>query len=308
MELRHIETFLAIVDAGTLTAAADRLYKTQAAVSHDLRSLERELNLSLIDRTGQRIVLTAAGRALLPHSRALVGAIAEIDLAMERERTGDAGVVRIGALPSLAGGLVDYLVAYREIVPDARFVVLTEPQAHLCQGIRAGRLDLALAEVEIGDEIESAVLGVEQLVLVTRRDSPLAGRAKVGPSDVEGAPFVGCIRELGSSRPAERFFSASGTFPRAVIEVQDPWVMRDLIRRGVGYGLMTTTTHGADIDDELIALRTEPDISRHVALLTRANRIAPAAVSQFHTYLVEHWRGARVEPRGRGRSVLRRVS
>ncbi len=65
MEVRHMRTFVAIAEAGALTRAAERLFKTQGAVSNDVKALEQSLGVELIDRSGQRVKLTTAGAALL---------------------------------------------------------------------------------------------------------------------------------------------------------------------------------------------------------------------------------------------------
>lgn len=289
MELRHLETFLAIAEAGTLTAAADRLYKTQGAVSHDLRSLEREVGSTLIDRSGQRIRLTEAGDALLPHARELMLRVREIDLTMNRVRLGDVGIVRVGALPSIAELIVDHLVPYRFIAPDVRFTLFSETQSVLVEWLLDGRLDLAVAEPEISDELVTVDLGVEAIVVMLRTDHPLASRRTLRPEDLVNERFIGCIRGLGNSRPAERFFSSLGTYPDPVVEVQDHRIMRDLIRRNVGFGLMTARTADEAHSPDLVAIPTDPGLERHVALLRSARRILPPAVLDFNAYLSSHW-------------------
>jgi DNA-binding transcriptional LysR family regulator len=121
MELRHLTTFLAIVDSGTLTGAARGLYKTQGAVSQDLKMLEAELGVQLIDRSGQRVKLTPAGTALFPLASQVVHGVRKVEIEMSRVKRGEREVVRVGALPSLSLNVSQFLLSYREDNPGLRW-------------------------------------------------------------------------------------------------------------------------------------------------------------------------------------------
>src|SRR5262245_24733128 len=121
MQLRHLKTFLTIVDEGTLTAAASALFKTQAAVSQDLKALETGLGLELVDRSGQRVQLTQAGQVLVPMARRLIGELTEVEAEMERIRAGESPIVRIACLPSVAMQVAEVLASYAGQHPDVRW-------------------------------------------------------------------------------------------------------------------------------------------------------------------------------------------
>jgi hypothetical protein len=131
MELRHLTTFLAIVDSGTLTGAAKTLYKTQGAVSQDLKMLESELGVTLIDRSGQRVRLTPAGTALFPLASQVVHGVRKVEIEMSRVKRGEREVVRVGTLPSLALSVSRFLLYYRSSQPGLRFLLFTELQSTL---------------------------------------------------------------------------------------------------------------------------------------------------------------------------------
>jgi LysR family transcriptional regulator, transcription activator of glutamate synthase operon len=197
--------------------------------------------------------------------------------------------VRVGALPSIAELIVHHLVPYRSIAPDVRFTLFSETQSVLVEWLLDGRLDLAVAEPEVTDDLVTSDLGVEAIVVMLRADHRLASRSTLRPEDLVSERFIGCIRGLGNSRPAERFFSSLGTYPDPVVEVQDHRIMRDLIRQNVGFGLMTARTAQEAQSPDLVAIPTEPALERHVALLRSARRILPTAVLDFYAYLLSRW-------------------
>src|SRR4051794_14371497 len=102
MELRHLATFVAVAEEGSFTRAAGRLHVVQSAVSSGVRALERELGVTLFDRTTHRVQLSEAGRALLPEARRTLAAAAAARDAVDQLRGGLRGTVRLGVM--LAAG------------------------------------------------------------------------------------------------------------------------------------------------------------------------------------------------------------
>jgi len=105
MELRHLEHFVAVAEARNFTRAAQRLHIVQSAVSASIRTLERDLQAELFNRTTQRVDLTDAGLMLLPQARLI---LAEVQAARELVadvRGGLRGTLTIGTMEALSGGL-----------------------------------------------------------------------------------------------------------------------------------------------------------------------------------------------------------
>lgn len=286
MQLRHLNTFVAITEEGTLTAAAERLYKTQGAVSHDLKSLEAECGLQLIDRSGQRIRLTPAGEALLPHARELVRRVHDLELVVQRYRQGEvADVIRVGTLSSLAQRVLDRTIDFREANPEVSFSFYSEVRGVLVSWLRDGTLDLAVAESGVESDLRATVAGRDDLLVVLPPGDPLAGRDHVAPKDLLDRPMVGFTRELGSSQLATRFFMSVGRYPSPVVELNDSRLMKDLIRRGVGYGLMPRST--VHDDPELVTVQPKPVLQRQIAILQPRHRVDDLVVSRVRDFLIE---------------------
>src|SRR3954470_9087378 len=98
MELRHLATFAAVAEEGSFTRAAGRLHVVQSAVSSGVRALERELGVTLFDRTTHRVELSDAGRALLPEARRTLAAAEAARDAIHQLRGGLRGTVRLGVM------------------------------------------------------------------------------------------------------------------------------------------------------------------------------------------------------------------
>lgn len=287
MQLRHLETFLAIVDCGTLTAAAAQLYKTQGAVSQDLKALEGGLGLELIDRSGQRIRLTPAGQALLPMARRLLAEVSDTEEEMARIRAGDLPVVRIGCVPSLALTVSRLLAEFSETVPSARWSLVTSLRGVMIDALRAGTLDLAVCEGKIDDDIENVPLARETLHVVMPRSHRLATFPALTPEDLDGVPYIGFVRGMGATLEAQRFFSAGSSYPTPLVEVSDARLVLDLVVRLNAFGIVP---HSALPDDPALAVvATVPPIVRQISLAHLTDRILPSTAEAFASFLAERW-------------------
>src|SRR5262245_8791431 len=99
MNLRHLRTFIAIVDAGGVARAAARLHMTQPTASRQVEALETEFGLPLFDRIGRRVQLTSEGEDLLVRGRRLLAAADALGDRARALKAGDTGLLRIGATP-----------------------------------------------------------------------------------------------------------------------------------------------------------------------------------------------------------------
>ena len=110
MDLDRLHIFVKIVDAGSMSAASRLVHLTQPALSRNLRLLEEELATDLFDRVGRRLVLTPAGRALLPRARALLAQASTVARDIERIAGRQYFDLRVGTVDSVATFLFQYLV------------------------------------------------------------------------------------------------------------------------------------------------------------------------------------------------------
>ncbi|MBQ0986985.1 LysR family transcriptional regulator [Streptomyces sp. F63] len=207
MTLDDLRTFVAVCEAGSLSAVARAQHRTQSAVSQHVRRLEQELGLRLLERRPRGVTPTHAGRIL--HTAAAEG-IGGIDLALRRLRgllDGEAGSLRIttGAT-TVRHFMAEAVVAYRERYPRVSLEFQTENSSSGCFAALAAD-DADLAWITIGP----AVRGIEQRpvvelpwVLAVRDDDPLAGKSAVGPGDLAGIQH---IRLPGNSTSGSRLDS-----------------------------------------------------------------------------------------------------
>jgi LysR family transcriptional regulator, hca operon transcriptional activator len=193
MELRHLRYFIAVVEEGGLTAAAERrLHTSQPSLSRQIRDLEQEVGAQLLTRTPHGIEPTAAGRAFLDHARlSLAQANAAVDAARRAARpakpTFEAGFLigeEVDWLTTLTRGLGDDLARL-----ELRISSGYSPQ--LAEDVQQGKLDVAIIRREPKPDVAYRLLGREPLLVVLPSDHRLASRKAIDIADLAGDPFIG---------------------------------------------------------------------------------------------------------------------
>lgn len=143
LDLDHLRTFVAIVDAGSFTRAAEDVFKTQSAVSMQMRRLEERLGATLFERTGRTIRITDDGSRLLAYARRMLALSQETLSAFDEEAM--QGHVRIGLPDDYAERfLPEILARFSRSNPLVELQIACEPSSNLAEHIDKGRLDVAL--------------------------------------------------------------------------------------------------------------------------------------------------------------------
>ena len=144
VDLRLLRYFLVLAEELHFTRAAERLYLSQPALSNQIRRLERQLDLTLFDRTNRGVVLTPAGEALVPRAQQAVAAVA-LGIAEAAAAAGAADTLRIDVLASSLDTPRGVLTALREGLPAVRLEVTSSGSSDHNRRLLSGELDLALA-------------------------------------------------------------------------------------------------------------------------------------------------------------------
>ncbi|HWG01841.1 MAG TPA: LysR substrate-binding domain-containing protein [Trebonia sp.] len=235
IRLRHLTCFVVVAQERTLARAAERLHLSQPAVSKTLAELESIAGRRLVERGRGGAQLTPAGEQFLRYAVDAARAFESAADALTQTGSPSVPSVRLGALPTVAGGLVTQAVArLRQRRPHAAMAVWTASNPELLAALRSGDVDFAvgrMAEPAMMQGVSFELLYVESLTVVARAGHPLlaAGAGSVSPLALLGFPLV--IPETGTAprHDAEGFFAALGiTMPTGYTETQSVSVARTL--------------------------------------------------------------------------------
>src|SRR5215469_4064251 len=145
MELRQLEYLVAVAEEANFTRAAQRVHISQSGISAQVRELERDLGVTLIDRSARAARLTDAGAAALPHARAALGAAAALRQAVDDVSGLLRGRLVVGMVTACTvTGLFDALAGFRRAHPGVALALDEDDSAGLVGRVRSGEADLAL--------------------------------------------------------------------------------------------------------------------------------------------------------------------
>lgn len=197
IDLVALRSLLALDTYGTVSAAASATGYTPSAVSQQIKRMERELDVVLLDRVGRGVVLTEQGRLLVQHGHGIVRHLEAAMSGLQSEEAGARGAIRIVAFSTAVRGLVAPLVAdlatsSPEVIPE--LVEKDPPDA--VEMLAAGQADLAIVHNWIGvplhrpEHLCSSELGRDVADLLLHSDHRLAGASRVTPADLLAEPWA----------------------------------------------------------------------------------------------------------------------
>lgn len=282
MDLSDLLIFRTVVEAGGITAAANRLHRVQSNVTARIQKLEEDLGTPLFTRAGKRLQITPAGRTLLDYAHRLL-ALADEARAALQENAAPRGLLRLGTMESTAGvRLPGPLSEYHRRYPAVRVELQTGAPRDLIARIFANDSDAALVTEPVSDA-RLATLAVfdEELVLVTARDHPVVRR----PADLREGSILAFHPGCPHRERLERWFGQGGREIARTVELASYHVMLGCVAAGMGVALMPRSVLAGFVErDRLREHRLAPPFQRARTLLVwrrdqpQANVTALAAI------------------------------
>ena len=282
MELRHIQSFLALTDERHFGRAAARVHIAQSALSQQIRHLERELGVELFARTTRRVDLTDAGRAFEVRARAISAAVRRAETEAALLASGHAGRVAIGFVGTATYDVLPLLARrLREELPEVELDLHGEMlNPDLIDGLGAGALDLALLrpDVTLPDDVDVRRLRTEPLVAVLPADHRLARRRRIAVAELAGESFV--VHSSGGRSSLYgrvlRACSDAGFQPERVTEVAETATLVVFVAAGLGVALVPEPVRSLALEGvSYVALSKAPTID--LALAMPADPTSPSA-------------------------------
>ncbi|MBL1321561.1 MAG: LysR family transcriptional regulator [Methylophaga sp.] len=244
MDFNKVKTFVEVVDSGSITKAASRLFRTQQAISLQLKALEEELELTLFDRKGPRIVLTRQGEQLYKKFKSAFLQMESSVYSMKADKTSATGTIRLGLWMEQSTGYLPYIVTeFSKKFPKVKFEVLLGTDTDLEKALLNNKIDFGFY-VFVRDKklIETQAVLHRKLILVASNEY-LLNRKHIKtiedtlPLDLvdysqDYASYVAWIRSNARALLSE----AKKKIP--VVTVNNDLALRELVRQGHGMGLL----------------------------------------------------------------------
>jgi DNA-binding transcriptional LysR family regulator len=236
METRFLETFLLVVEHGSLAEASRRLGITPAAVAQRMQAIEEEIGVPLLIRAGRQVRPTEAGLAILEQSRRILSDVRHLrTLAAKDEPSGE---LRLGAISTaLMGLLPSALQRLRGTVPDVEVFLLPGTSTSLYQSLNDGTIDAAIVvqpPFPIPKSFDWNLLRSERLILLC----PTIWADEDAHTLLATRPFLRYDRNNWGGRLADQYLQKSGITPREWLELDSLEAIAVMVGNGLGVALV----------------------------------------------------------------------
>jgi DNA-binding transcriptional LysR family regulator len=287
MDLRNLRYFLAVVEHGGFTAAAEQLHIAQPAVSMAIRKLEQQLDLPLFDRQGRQIRLTDEGEVLLRHARLILQAAADAEREMRELHTLERGEVRVG-IPSMLGSYYfpPILMAFRQRYPGVRLEVIEAGTRKLQQMIHQGEIDMGVIVSDTPPEdLESHCFLRAQMMAILPVDHPLANADSIGYDAFFAEELILFKEGYFHREVIDRISREAGVTPQIGFEANLIPLIKQIVSHG--YGISTLLEMVVADDPSLVAIPFHPAVWLDLSLAWRKDHRLSRANQTFVDLVLE---------------------
>lgn len=220
MDLRDLRYFEVIATEANLGRAAERLYRTQPALTKCIDRLEADLGAQLFEKSGRHMRLTAAGNALLARARRLAIMVEDTARELQEYASGLRGTIRVGCVPTLAEHLMP--VVFQELLaeaPDVKVELVVAMNDHILRALREGQLDLAVGPVVDADEELESEQFAEDVVAVMASKHHRIFQSDYTLQDLLAYQWILPATSVASRQFLDQTFERNG-LPRPQVQIE----------------------------------------------------------------------------------------
>jgi LysR family hydrogen peroxide-inducible transcriptional activator len=284
MEIHQLRYFLAVAEEGNFSHAAEREHVSQPALSHQIQKLEGELGQSLFDRLPRAVVLTEAGRSLLPYARQILTAIADARRSVVGLEDEVAGRLSVGAVPSIALYLLPRLIVnFQRAYPRVTFELFEDTTEKLAQRLEDGTLDIVLASPgDTTPSLKHHSLGRERLLLLVPEKHRLARKNAIKWSDLAEEKFLLLHEVHALSIAVRRLLAANHLKPELVLQGAQLVTIAAMVAAGLGVTVVPEMMVHTDFVKGCVAVPfASPSPTRELVLIRNPLRFETNAAAAF---------------------------
>ena len=278
IDLVAVESLVAVERCGSVVGAAEELGFTPSAVSQQVKRLERQVGVTLLDRAGRGVVLTAAGRRLVDEGRVLSAQVEGLRSRLQGEGGRPSGLLRVAAFSTAVRGVVPpMLAALRESAPDLDVVVHEVEPWDAVAEVAAGRTDMAIVHrwegmrFHVPPTVRGEAVLTDVADVLVHVDDPLARRPFVTPTDLLARRWVSTPEGTICHEWFSHMFAATTDPPRVDFRCVEFASQVELVAHGLAVALVPRLGRGR-LPDSVVAVPVlDPVPTRRVDVHWRAS-------------------------------------
>ncbi len=291
MDLDQLHTFLEIVRLKSFSKAAQTCYRTQPAISAQVRQLEQELNTSLFERLGTKIALTPSGRILADYAEQILDLRRRAqDSINELDRVPRGELVIAANEATCIYVLPRVFSEYKKNFPNVQLSVDRSYGARVVEAVMENLADFGITQLPVQDKkLQVVKIHSDEIILLLPGKHPLASRKYVTPRDLVGHPLL--MPKSGTTRARLNAWLESVESELQIsMELDSTEMIKRFVMAGLGYSFLAASNCVEELAaDKLSSVRLGPDpMFRKVGLIYRKDKALSKAALGFIQVILEH--------------------
>lgn len=287
INLRQVEAFKAVIEAGTISRAADVLHITQPAVSKLIAHLEMDTGLRLFDRHNKRrLAPTEHGMSLYEAIDRVFTGLRQVESAVDEIRRAEQGRLSIGVMPALSGSFVQKAInRFLEKQPNVFCSVHARSSQFIVDWVVAGKVDIGIVSEGLANPYVTFEPLLEQpMVCIMPLGHPLAKKRAIEPKDLDGVPFISYPLDSHVGNRIHAMLQDQNVEPKIALIANWANTVSEFVASGLGVSLVHPLST-INLRDEVVIRRFAPDIFDGFQICRSAGNRNAKLVELFAEYL-----------------------
>ena len=284
MDFDHLETFIEVARLSSFSRAAEKRFRTQPAISSQIRSLEEEVGARLLDRSGGKVSLTASGKLFVKFAEETLDARkAAMTNIAETERV-PRGEIVVGANEGTCLHILPEVFAeFKKQHPSVSVSIKRADFSRVLESVIDNSVDFGVVSMPVTDNRLTAVLiHKDELILITPPKHPLAKLKSASITDIAQYPLV--MPKVGHTRDGlDGLFHERKLKPRYAMELDSSELLKRFVAADVGIGFISRSNVQEDVKANVLAAipLADAQIRRDLALVFRKDKALSRAALAF---------------------------
>ena len=284
MDFDQLETLIEVARLSSFSRAAEKRFRTQPAISSQIRSLEEDVGAKLLDRSGGKVSVTASGKLFLKFAEETLDARKAVTTAIAETERVPRGEIVVGANEGTCLHILPEVFAhFKKQYPDVSVSIRRADYAKVLESVIDNSVDFGVVSLPVTDGRLTAVLiHRDELVLIVPPRHALAKLKKASAQEIAQYPLV--VPKTGHTRDAlDDLFHQQKLKPRYAMELDSSELLKRFVAADVGVGFISRSNVQEDVKANVLAIvpMAEAQIRRDLALVFRKDKALSRAALAF---------------------------
>lgn len=284
MEIHQLIYFVAVAEIGSFSRAAERCNVAQPSLSQQIMKLEQEIGQPLFERLGRKVMMTDAGRMLLPRANTILSELQTIKLGLDQELAAGKGTLSVGFIPTVAPFVLPRVVhRFREAFPLAAFSVHEDLTENLTRDLVAGKLDVCIMSLPVHHKlINTQEILTEPLVVASSSKYDITSHESFHVKELHNFPFIALSEMHCLGEQILAFCYQQQLDLQIACHAAQLSTVQSCIALGLGVSLVPQALALSDTGSEIV-YRPLSDAApqRKIAAATHAGRVLSPLAREF---------------------------